>query len=164
MLYKNYDCKEGLSYKENLRTWATRDMWPRRNDWQQTASRKVTVTVTVVERSVRLRVRLWVNEWVVWWVRGTVVCCCREKLVAVAGDSSGSQKKGNVRRWKPLPEGWWSHSRLRNLKILLYNNNSVALVRERTIPTERPSPVGEVSANFCGWRVSRDHRGGFLRP
>jgi hypothetical protein len=29
--------------------------------------------------------------------------------------------------------------------------NSVALVRERTIPTERPPPVGEVSANFCGW-------------
>jgi len=26
----------------------------------------------------------------------------------------------------------------------------VALVRERTIPTERPPPVGEVSANFCG--------------
>jgi len=28
--------------------------------------------------------------------------------------------------------------------------NSVALVRKRTIPTERPPPVGEVSANFCG--------------
>ena len=28
--------------------------------------------------------------------------------------------------------------------------NSVALVRERTVPTERPPPVGEVSANFCG--------------
>ena len=28
--------------------------------------------------------------------------------------------------------------------------NSVALVRERTITTERPPPVGEVSANFCG--------------
>jgi len=28
--------------------------------------------------------------------------------------------------------------------------NSVALVRERTIPTERSPPVGEVSANFCG--------------
>ena len=27
---------------------------------------------------------------------------------------------------------------------------SVALVRMRTIPTERPPPVGEVSANFCG--------------
>jgi len=24
------------------------------------------------------------------------------------------------------------------------------LVRERTIPTERPPPVGEFSANFCG--------------
>jgi hypothetical protein len=28
--------------------------------------------------------------------------------------------------------------------------NSVALVRERTITTERPPPVGEVSAKFCG--------------
>jgi hypothetical protein len=28
--------------------------------------------------------------------------------------------------------------------------NSVALVREQTIPTERQPPVGEVSANFCG--------------
>jgi len=27
---------------------------------------------------------------------------------------------------------------------------SVALVRTRTIPTERPPPFGEVSANFCG--------------
>jgi hypothetical protein len=25
------------------------------------------------------------------------------KLVAEAGDSSGTQRKGNVRRWKPLP-------------------------------------------------------------
>ena len=31
-----------------------------------------------------------------------------------------------------------------------FNENSVALVRKRTIPTERPPPVGEVSANFCG--------------
>ena len=28
--------------------------------------------------------------------------------------------------------------------------NSMALVCERTIPTERPPPVREVSANFCG--------------
>jgi hypothetical protein len=28
--------------------------------------------------------------------------------------------------------------------------NSVASVHKRTIPTERPQPVGEVSANFCG--------------
>ena len=30
------------------------------------------------------------------------------------------------------------------------SGNSVALICERTIPTERPPPVGEVSANFCG--------------
>ena len=34
--------------------------------------------------------------------------------------------------------------------LLGKKKNSVALVRERTIPTERPPPVGEVSANFCG--------------
>jgi hypothetical protein len=28
--------------------------------------------------------------------------------------------------------------------------NSVALVRKRPIPTERPQLVGEVKANFCG--------------
>jgi hypothetical protein len=28
--------------------------------------------------------------------------------------------------------------------------NAVASVRERTIPTERPPLVGEVSDNFCG--------------
>jgi hypothetical protein len=29
---------------------------------------------------------------------------------------------------------------------------SVALVRELTIQTDRPPPVGDVSANFCGYR------------
>jgi hypothetical protein len=36
------------------------------------------------------------------------------------------------------------------LVLLTKLTNSVALVRERTIPTERPPLVGEVSANFCG--------------
>jgi hypothetical protein len=42
--------------------------------------------------------------------------------------------------------------------------NSVGLVCERTIPTERPPLVCEVSANFCGWMVSRGQRDGSLRP
>jgi hypothetical protein len=29
------------------------------------------------------------------------------------------------------------------------------MVRERTIPSERPPLVGEVSANFCGYRDCR---------
>jgi hypothetical protein len=36
-----------------------------------------------------------------------------------------------------------------NIEWFYHKLNSVALVRERTIPTERPPPVGEVSANFC---------------
>jgi hypothetical protein len=34
--------------------------------------------------------------------------------------------------------------------LLIITNKSAALVRERTIPTERPPLVGEVTANFCG--------------
>jgi hypothetical protein len=44
-----------------------------------------------------------------------------------------------------------------------YIKNSVAWVRERIIPTERPPLVGEVSANFCGWVVPRGQRDGSLR-
>jgi hypothetical protein len=42
--------------------------------------------------------------------------------------------------------------------------NSLALVRERTIPTEQPLPVGEVRANFCGQRVPRGLHDESLRP
>jgi hypothetical protein len=56
-----------------------------------------------------------------------------------------------------LSEGiYWCRQTLtfgKGIRLCLYTKlklNSVALVRERTIPTERPPPVGEVSANFCG--------------
>jgi hypothetical protein len=45
-----------------------------------------------------------------------------------------------------------------------YKLNSMVWVRERTIPTERPPLVGEVTANFCGWRVPRCQRDRSLRP
>jgi hypothetical protein len=36
------------------------------------------------------------------------------------------------------------------IAILIYlHHKPVTLVRERTIPTERPPLVGEISANFC---------------
>jgi hypothetical protein len=41
-------------------------------------------------------------------------------------------------------------SKDRGFQQNLLNINSVAAVRERTIPTERQPPVGAVSANFCG--------------
>jgi hypothetical protein len=37
-------------------------------------------------------------------------------------------------------------------------------VRELTISTERPPLVGEVIANFCGYRVPRGQRDGSLLP
>ena len=42
--------------------------------------------------------------------------------------------------------------------------NSVALVRERTIPTERPPLVGEVVPTFAGRGVSRGQRNESPRP
>jgi hypothetical protein len=43
------------------------------------------------------------------------------------------------------------------------DKNSVALVRERTIPTELPPLVGQVSANFRGQWMLRGQRDGSLR-
>jgi hypothetical protein len=42
--------------------------------------------------------------------------------------------------------------------------DSVAVARKRTIPTERPSVVGEVSANLCWDRVLPGQRNEFPRP
>jgi hypothetical protein len=44
------------------------------------------------------------------------------------------------------------------------NNNSVASVCLRTIPTERPPLVGEVSANSWWQKVQCGQRDGFLQP
>jgi hypothetical protein len=54
-----------------------------------------------------------------------------------------------------------SLGRLRIEKSVL---NSVALVCKRTIPTERPPLVGEVSGNICGYRVLRGQHNEFPWP
>jgi hypothetical protein len=48
------------------------------------------------------------------------------------------------------------------VKLLKLKLNSMAWVRERTIPTERPPLVSDVSANFWGWRVTRGQCDGSL--
>ena len=48
-----------------------------------------------------------------------------------------------------LPVSYRYCSIVIHLSIVDDKLNSVALVRTRTIPTERPPPVGEVIANFC---------------
>jgi hypothetical protein len=44
----------------------------------------------------------------------------------------------------------WGYFKLSNVNIQIFTNSSVALVRERTIPTERQPLVSEFSANFSG--------------
>jgi len=44
----------------------------------------------------------------------------------------------------------WKDRVKQDVAKLTKTKSSVALVRTRTIPTERPPPVDEVSANFCG--------------
>jgi hypothetical protein len=48
--------------------------------------------------------------------------------------------------------------------IHIYFLYSVALVRKRTIPTERPPLVDEVNANFSAYRVLRGQRDESRRP
>jgi hypothetical protein len=58
--------------------------------------------------------------------------------------------------FKVFPTILWASTKVCNISRLFWRilrdmkKNSVTWVRERTIPTERPPLVGEVSANFCG--------------
>jgi hypothetical protein len=54
----------------------------------------------------RFRLEKWVGWWVSEWDRELVRFNHCEKLVAEAVDRSGTQRRGNVRRWKPLPSNW----------------------------------------------------------
>jgi hypothetical protein len=56
---------------------------------------------------------------------------------------TGQKFKGNMVTACLVTQQMW-YRRAKKLKL-----NSVSWVRERTIPTERPPFVGEVSANFC---------------
>jgi hypothetical protein len=50
------------------------------------------------------------------WSWFAVVFTVRQQLLLMChGDSSGTQRTGNVRRWKPLSENWWRESRPRRL-------------------------------------------------
>ena len=61
----------------------------------------------------------------------------------------GGQLRAVVRRVMNLRVRYRATNFLTS-SVTITQKNSVALVRTRTIPTERPPPVGEVGANFCG--------------
>jgi hypothetical protein len=67
----------------------------------------------------------------------------------------------NVCVWEGGGETWRMFKKqLIKLYFVSKLTNSVALVREQTIPTERPPLVGEVSANFADRGVSHGQCGG----
>jgi hypothetical protein len=69
-----------------------------------------------------------------------VACRCGDKLVFQTDNSSKKLQTGIANeRWVPINRG-----------IIKPKLNSVAVVRKRTIPTERSPLVGEVSANLWG--------------
>jgi hypothetical protein len=69
----------------------------------------------------------------------------RRKLPAAAAAPRALMSDGNI--LFSLEPVFWAGVCAYLLLLLL---NSVAFIRERTIPTERPPHVGEVCAKFCG--------------
>jgi hypothetical protein len=59
----------------------------------------------------------------------------------IAGSGPGLEGEGQSRHLTPSPLNFWKRLRIEK-------KNFVVFVRKRTIPTERPQPVGEVNANF----------------
>jgi hypothetical protein len=85
----------------------------------------------------------------------------------ISANSASSKQVAEESFW--TEEGWGDNrlkKKMHNEELHKYssNNNSVAWVRELTIPTERPPLVGEVSVNFCRYRVLRVQHNGSLRP
>jgi hypothetical protein len=54
-----------------------------------------------------------------------------------------------------LENAYWKAAIPNSIEIrpVVSEVNSVAWIRERTIPTERPPVVGEVSATWSVWRI-----------
>jgi hypothetical protein len=94
----------------------------------------------VSRRDIRKRLSRLINQhWASWCDPGNTLRQARE---LISGPCLGTRVKFlSFNR---------TQSRVVTGLLKKLNLNSVALVRERTIPTERPPPVGEVSANFCG--------------
>jgi hypothetical protein len=68
-------------------------------------------------------------------------CRC-EKLVAEAGDLSGTQRKGNFRRWKPLPSNDSEDVTLdTSVCVCVYVKDSHALYRSAIHSVINPRPI-----------------------
>jgi hypothetical protein len=51
-----------------------------------------------------------------------VVSCCCYMLVSEAGGSAGTQKKGNIRCWKPLPTNGSKEMTVDTMRVIVNCN------------------------------------------
>jgi hypothetical protein len=77
------------------------------------------------------------NRW------GSIVVSCCEKLVAEVGNSSGFQREGNVRRWKPLPSNVSEDATVdTSVRVTVtLKVQSCAVSKTPTDPIINPNPV-----------------------
>jgi hypothetical protein len=79
----------------------------------------------------------------------------RDRHVPSGGETSRATEHPHSANWVLGNRKWGKKKQ---------QTNTVALLREGTIPNERPPIVGEVSDNFCGYMLSRGQRDGSLWP
>jgi hypothetical protein len=75
-----------------------------------------------------------------------VVSCCCEKVVVEAGDSSETQRNGNVHLWKPLPNnGQWRVQKTENtslcVTVILQSVVTSCVLKCSINPINNPNPV-----------------------
>jgi hypothetical protein len=96
----------------------------------------------------------------------SVLHCLEDWCGNTVNYSSSTAEEAGSLQCKPSQSFACTHQALYQTKLKL---NSVAWVREWTVPTERPPLVGEISANFCesatwsSWLIPRPYSR-FSRP
>jgi hypothetical protein len=116
-----------------------------------------------VDRQTSPSLRLLCDDRLWWrWGRRRIPYCCkplRSNAELIERLSPANRDANPEAEGSTALKTFTRHGRMGRLEMhSVWNNkvikvikklNSVAWVRERTIPTERPPLVGEVSANFC---------------
>jgi hypothetical protein len=89
-------------------------------------------------------------------VFSVVVSCCCEKLVAEARNSLGTQGKGNVHRWKPLPSIGSEGVTVNTSACIIVNCKNVVIqcVKESNKSDNQSKNLSVVTLHTCDSMVS----------
>jgi hypothetical protein len=91
---------------------------------------------------------MWLMQWkTLWWVSTELFACIRSR-------EDSSQTQALLKNGVSPPQGRTDQLMMNWSLNLIHKKTPWPLVRKRTIPTEQPPHVGEVSANFAACRRS----------